>query len=89
MQTQRIQKLITFSPQLFESIEKKAKKLGISFPEYIRVLAVNDIKTIVENLPLVDEETEKHIARSMQDVKQGKYTVLKDDKDIENHFKDL
>ena len=65
----RIQKLITFSPHLYSLTEKKAQKLGISFPEYIRMLAVSDIKEQIEELPMVDEETEKQIAKSLQDIK--------------------
>jgi len=85
----RVQKLITFSPNLYTLVERKAEKLGVSFPEYIRILAVSDIKEQVEELPMVDEETEKQIGRSLQDIKKGRYTVLKSDEDIERHFNNL
>ena len=89
MQKDRIQKLITFSPHLYTLVEKKAEKLGISFPEYIRILAVSDIKEQVEELPMVDEETEKQIAKSLQDIKEGRYTTIKNEKDLEAHLKSL
>jgi archaellum component FlaC len=89
MQKDRIQKLITFSPHLYTLVEKKAEKLGISFPEYIRILAVSDIKEQVEELPMVDEETEKKIAKSLQDIKEGRYTTIKNEKDLEAHLKSL
>lgn len=90
MHTQnRIQKLITFSPLLHTLLEKKAEKLGISFPEYIRMLAVSDIKEEVEKPLLVDEETEKQIASSLKDLKTGKYTVVKNREELEAYLKTL
>lgn len=80
MKMQRIQKLITFSPHLHNLVEKKAEKLGVSFPEYIRMLAVSDIKKQVEELPMVDEETEKQIGKSLQDLKSGKFTTIRNAK---------
>ncbi len=85
----RVQKLITFSPNLYTLIERKTKALGISFPEYIRMLAVSDIKEQVEALPMVDEETEKLIAKGLQDVKHGRYTELRTDEDIDKHLDSL
>jgi len=85
----RVQKLITFSPNLYTLVERKAEKLGVSFPEYIRILAVSDIKEQVEELTMVDIETEKQIGKSLQDIKKGRYTVLKSDEDIDVHFNNL
>ncbi len=89
MKMQRIQKLITFSPHLYELVEKKAKNLGVSFTEYIRMLAVSDIKKQVEELPMVDGETEKLIAQGMEDFKNGRYTALHTKEEIEKHFDSL
>lgn len=71
--TQRVQKLITFSPQLYQIVLTKAKQLGLSFGEYIRHLAVIDVKEEVEHLPMVDEETEKRIGQSLKDLKAGRF----------------
>lgn len=91
MQTQSksIQKLITFSPELYSLVVTKAKRIGVSFPEYIRVLLVNDIKEEVEAIEMVDEETEKAIGQSLKDFKEGRYTTLRSKKDIENYFNEL
>lgn len=89
MQRDRIQKLITFSPHLYTLVEEKAEKLGVSFPDYIRILAVSDIKEQVEQLPMVDEETEKQIGKSLQDLKEGRYTTVRSKKDLEAHLKSL
>jgi len=89
MQRDRIQKLITFSPHLYALVGRKAEKLGVSFPEYIRILAVSDIKEQVEQLPMVDEETERQIAKSLQDLKKGRYTEVRTEEELGAHLKSL
>lgn len=89
MKLQRIQKLITFSPHLYNLVEKKAGKLGVSFPEYIRILAVSDIKKQIEELPMVDEETEKQIGKSLQALKEGKYTDVRTEKELGAYLKSI
>ncbi len=89
MKMQRIQKLITFSPHLYHLLEEKAENLGISFPEYIRMLAVSDIKKRVEALPMVDEETEKQIGKSLQDLKIGRYTTVRNGKELKEYLNSI
>ncbi len=43
----------------------------------------------MEDLPMVDEETEKLIAKGMEDYKKGRYTVLRTNEDIDKHFDNL
>ena len=88
-QIDRVQKLITFSPQLYELIERNAKKLGISFPEYIRVLAVNDVKKAVEEAMYLDKETEEQVAKSLKDAQKGDYTKVVTEDELDNHLKSL
>lgn len=73
MKQGRIQKLITFSPQLYQLIELNAQKVGLSFPEYIRTLAVDDVRKEAEKEVLVSEQAEKRIGRSFEDIKRGRY----------------
>ncbi|MDE2024937.1 MAG: hypothetical protein KGJ07_00410 [Patescibacteria group bacterium] len=89
MQNSRIQKLITFSPQLYELIERNAKKIGVSFPEYIRILAVNDVRQASDTIPYVDEETEERIGRSLKDIKNGKYTTVSTKEELEKFLNTL
>ena len=88
-QKDRVQKLITFSPNLYTLVEKKAERLGVSFPEYIRILAVSDIKEQVEDLPMVDEETEAQIGKSLKDLKEGRYTTVRNKRELEAYLKSL
>ncbi len=74
--TARIQKLITFSPQLYQVVLTKARQLGLSFGEYMRHLAIIDVKEEIERLPMVDDATDKRIGQSLKDLDEGRYTEV-------------
>lgn len=71
--TKRVQKLITFSPKLYLLANKRAKNLGLSFPEYIRHLLATIVEKEAEYFPMVDEETEKRIGKSLKALENGEY----------------
>lgn len=85
----RVQKLITFSPQLYEIVLAKAKQLGLSFGEYIRHLTITDIKEEVKQLSIVDLETERRIGQSLKDLEEGRFTVIKNKKELDTHLSNL
>ncbi len=85
----RVQKLVTFSPKLYNSAVARANNLGIPFAEYVRHTLIKDVEESNKNLPMVDAETEKRIGQSLKDLKEGRYTILKSDEDIRNHFNNL
>lgn len=87
--TVRVQKLITFSPQLYEIVLAKSKQLGLSFGEYIRHLTITDIKEEVKQLSMVDQETERRIGQSLKDLKEGRFTVIKNKKELDTHLNSL
>jgi len=74
--THRVQKLVTFSPQLYYSADTKAKELGVPFAEYLRHLIMKDVEKDVANIPMVDEETDKRIGQSLKDFAEGKYIEI-------------
>ncbi|MBU1110179.1 hypothetical protein KKB83_00990 [Patescibacteria group bacterium] len=77
LETERKQKLITFSPQLYHLVESKAGRVGLSFPDYIRLLAAMDIKGDIERIQMVDERTEERIGMSLEDIRAGRYVRVK------------
>lgn len=89
MKKQRIQKVITLSPQLFNLASNKAQKLGLGFQEFIRVLITNEVKEEVEKYEMVDEETEIRIGQSEEDIKAGRVKRLNSADEIEKHFNSL
>lgn len=58
----------------------------LSEAEIIKVALAEQYKKEMSDILLVDEETEKMIAKGMEGYKNGRYTVLSSDKDIDKHF---
>lgn len=77
--SKRVQKLITFSTKLYNTALVRANNLGIPFAEYIRHIVIDDIEENIENLPMIDEETNERIGESLKAYKGGRYTVVEPD----------
>lgn len=72
----RVQKLVTFSPKLYNSAVARANSLGIPFAEYVRHTLIKDVEESTKNLPMVDAETEKRIGLSLKDIEEGRYIEI-------------
>lgn len=61
--SKKVQKHIGFSREVIEVGKKKAKRIGMSFPEYVRFLVLRDIKDELElpELRLDERETLSYI----------------------------
>jgi hypothetical protein len=83
-----IKRHITFDPVLILRAERRARQYGVNFPEYIRLLIVNDTKPIVspEVEMLNDPELEKSLGRALEDMKSGR---VKEIEDIDEYVKNL
>ncbi len=67
---------------------KENKPVGaIISLELLRML--NALLARMGSIEMVDEETEKNIGNAIKDIREGRHTVLKTDKEIETHFKNL
>jgi hypothetical protein len=71
--TQRVQKLVTFSSKLYDNAIARANSLGIPFAEYVRHVVIKDIEKDIDNLPMVDNETNKRIGQSLKDIEEGRF----------------
>lgn len=69
----RIQKLVTFSSKLYSNAQARANSLGIPFAEYLRHVVLKDIEETTENLPMVDEATNRRIGQSLKDFEEGRF----------------
>ncbi len=67
----------------------RSKYRVLSEAEIIKVALAEKYKKEVRDLPLVDEETEKMIAKGLEDYKNGRFTELNTDEDIEKYFDSL
>ncbi len=77
------------TPELEEALAfLRSKYLLLSEAEIIKVALAEKYSKEIKS-PLVDEETEKLIAQGLEDYKNGRYTVLRTDEDIEKHLDSL
>ncbi len=77
------------TPELEEVLAfLRAKYRLLSEAEIIKVALAEKYSKEVK-IPLVDEETEKLIAKGLEDYKKGRYTVIKTDKELNAYLKSL
>lgn len=78
------------TPELEEVLGFLRKRYRVlSEAEIIKVAIAEQYKKEMRDLPLVDEETEKLIAQGMEDYKNGRFTVIKTDKELDAYLKSL
>ena len=78
---------LTFPPELYELVQLKTKRLGLTVPEYVRHLIIND----VESLPVEEAspELEGKIASGLRDFAEGKYVVIKNKEELKKFVEEL
>ena len=78
------------TPELEEVLAYlRSKYLVLSEAEIIKVALAEKYKKELGDLPYVDEETEKLIAQGRKDFKNGQYTVIKTDEELNSYLKSL
>ena len=79
-----VRQTITFKENLYQRSLKRAEFVGLSYPEYLRNLVVNDLSLNggylngVENLKGEDETS---FGEALEDVKKGRVRKIKNIKD--------
>lgn len=74
---------IGFPMELYNLMLEKIDTLGVSIPEYIRHLILNDVEETA------DEELETAIAKSLKDYNDKKYVVINNKEDLKKFIEDL
>jgi antitoxin component of RelBE/YafQ-DinJ toxin-antitoxin module len=99
MSTTRLQ--VTINTSTLNKVKKKIAQAGLEgvnvqnlvqiFLNKVAKQGIDLDLQIPDNLPSYDvsEETEKEIGEALEDYKQGRYTTLVNNVEIEKHFKDL
>jgi hypothetical protein len=68
----------------------RSKYRVLSEAEIIKVaLAEKYSREMNEDIPMVDEETEKMIGKSLDDIKHGRYAVIKTDEELHDYLESL
>ncbi len=86
-QTTQEQIKLSVSPELKSLLKSRAQNIGVPITQYVKNLIINDVKSNPEYQ--VDEETEKRIGQSLKDLKEGRYTVIHDPKELDVHLDSL
>jgi len=77
------------TPELEEVLAYLRNKYRLlSEAEIIKVALAEKFSKEV-NIPLVDEETEKFIAKGLEDLKEGKYTDVKTEEELDNYLRGI
>jgi len=74
---------IGFPKELYKLMQEKTENLGVSIPEYVRHLIINDVEETA------DEELEAAIAKGLRDYNDKKYVVIKDKKELKEFLREL
>jgi antitoxin component of RelBE/YafQ-DinJ toxin-antitoxin module len=69
-------KQFMIDPALLVQARKRAKKQGMTFTQYIQYLLNQDLNEDAQAIPMVDKETEKSIAQSLKEFKEGNYETI-------------
>ena len=78
------------TPELEEVLDYlRSKYIVLSEAEIIKVALAEKYKKELGDLPFLDEETEKLIAQGIKDFKDGRYTVVKTDEELNSYLKSL
>lgn len=64
----------------------RSKYRVLSEAEIIKVALAEKYKREIQDVPFVDEETEKLIGQGLQDIKEGKFTDIKTEKQLEAYL---
>ena len=85
------QKLISFPDPIYTRLLKRAKKIGFSFSEYMRMMSVEHLQKPepFDEIEILDKETSERVAKSVDDFKKGNFVALKTTKDIRDYFEKL
>lgn len=83
-QTPQEQIKVSLSPELKSLVKSRAQRIGVPVTQYVKNLIINDVK----QYPIyqVDEETERRIGQSLKDLKEGRYTVIRNKKELDDHL---
>lgn len=86
-QTTQEQIKISVSRELNSLLKSRAQNIGVPVTQYVKNLIINDVKEYPTYQ--VDEKTEKRIGKSLQDIKEGRYTVIRNEKELKAHLDSL
>lgn len=85
------QKLISFPDPIYSRLLKRAKRIGFSFSEYMRMMSVEHLKSPepFEEIETLDTETSKSVEEGLEDMRQGRFTHVKSSEELKKFLSNL
>lgn len=80
---QAITKQIVFPSHLAKNAEMRAEELGISFPDYVRYLIINDTDLASQRTLRLSKEVTGDILKARGNYASGEYSTLSTDDEID------
>ena len=85
MQTSRVQKLVTFSPELYQLTLTRAKSVGLSFADYLRHILVKEIEEEKYDLVRLD----KLAKQGLSEYRAGKTKSISTPSELKAYLKEI
>ena len=78
---------VSVSPALKSLVRSRAQHIGVPVTQYVKNLIINDVKQYPAFQ--VSEDSERRIAKSLMDLKIGRYTVVNSEQELNAHLDSL
>lgn len=82
----KTKKLITFTKRQETLANKRAGKLGLSFPEYIRHLIAKDTDMFSKEIKTLSPEEIIAVGKGIDNIERGEYTVVRTKEELQKHL---
>ena len=86
-QTIQEQIKISVSPELKSLVKFRAQNIGVPITQYVKNLIINDVKQSPSSQ--VSDASERRIGQSLKDLTTGRYTVIRDQTELDAHLNSL
>lgn len=83
-QTSQGQIKISVSSELKSLVRSRAQDIGIPVTQYVKNLIINDVKQSPSFQ--VSEDSERRIGQSLNDLREGRYTIIRGKKQLDGHL---
>lgn len=78
---------VSVSPELKSLVKSRAQDIGVPVTQYVKNLIINDVKQYPSFQ--VSDSAEKRIGQSLKDLSKGRYTVIRNEEELDTHLDSL
>ncbi len=75
---QDVRQSITLKENLYNTSNKRAGDLGLSYPDYVRYLIVKDNEDQLKSESRLNKDSEEALKKAIEDIKKGRVKKIED-----------